>query len=258
MTIHPTAIVDPGAELGEGAQVGPFSIIEDGVVIGPNCTVGPNCVIRSGVTMGAENQLDVGVVIGSLPQDVKFNGEPSSVRIGDNNVIREYATIHRATGEGAATVVGDGNFIMAYAHLGHNVEVGSKCNITSFAAIGGHCVIHDRAIIGGLTGLHQYVTIGRMCMIGGHSRVTRDIPPFTTAQDNEVHGINMIGLQRNGVSREDQAAVREAFRMIYRSELNTSDALEDLRERGPMSDVVSEFVEFIERINAGGRGRQQA
>ncbi len=258
MTIHPTAIVDPGAELGAGVQVAPFSIIEDGVVIGDNCTVGPHCVIRSGVTMGSGNQLDVGVVIGSLPQDAKFRGEPSFVRIGDNNLIREYVTIHRATGEGAETVVGDGNFLMAYAHLGHNVQIGSKCNVTSFAALGGHCVVHDRAIIGGLTGLHQYVTIGRMCMIGGHSRVTRDIPPFTTAQDNEVHGINIIGLQRNGVSREDQAAVREAFRMVYRSDLNTSAALEQLRERGTMSDVVREFVEFIEQVNAGGRGRQQA
>ncbi|HCA47194.1 MAG TPA: acyl-ACP--UDP-N-acetylglucosamine O-acyltransferase, partial [Armatimonadetes bacterium] len=187
MAIHPTALVDPGAELGEGVEVGPFSIIESGVTIGPDCTIGPNCVIRSGVTMGSGNRLDVGVVLGSLPQDAKFKGEPSFVRIGNNNLIREYVTVHRATGEGEATTVGDENFLMAYTHLGHNVEVGSKCSLASYAGLSGHCIVHDRAIIGGLSGLHQYVTIGRMCMIGGHSRVTRDIPPFTTAQDNEIH-----------------------------------------------------------------------
>ncbi len=257
MTIHESAIVSPEATLGEGVEVGPFTIIEDGVSIGDNCRIGPHCVIRSHVTMGSGNTLDAGVVLGSDPQDAKFQGEQSFVRIGDNNLIREYVTIHRATGEGAATSVGDENFLMAYVHLGHNVQIGSNCSLASFAGLSGHCVVHDRAIIGGLSGLHQYVTIGRMCMIGGHSRVTRDIPPFTTAQDNQIHGINVIGLQRNDVTQEDQAALRDAFRMIYRSDLNTSDAIESLRESGPLSDLVLEFVEFIEQVNAGGRGRQQ-
>lgn len=258
MKIHQTAIVDPGAELGEGVEVGPFSIIESGVVIGDNCLIGPHCVIKSGVTMGGGNRLDVGVVLGSEPQDAKFRGEASFVRIGDENLIREYVTIHRATGENRETVVGDGNFLMAYVHLGHNVQIGSHCSLASFAGLSGHCVVHDRAIIGGLSGLHQYVTIGRMCMIGGHSRVTRDIPPFCTAQGNEIHAINVIGLQRNGVSREEQTALREAFRLIYRSDLNTSDAIEELRARGSLTELAREFVEFIERINAGGRGRQQS
>lgn len=257
MAIHQTAIVDPGAELGEGVEVGPFSIIEDGATIGDDCRIGPHCVIRRHVTMGSRNTLDVGVVLGSDPQDAKFKGERSFVRIGDDNLIREYVTIHRATGEDEETVVGDGNFLMAYAHLGHNVQIGSHCSLASFAGLSGHCVVQDRAIIGGLSGLHQYVTIGRMCMIGGHSRVTRDIPPFTTAQGNEIHAVNVIGLQRNGVSREDQAALRDAFKMIYRSDLNTSDAIQQIRSDGPLSPLVEEFIEFIERVNAGGRGRQQ-
>lgn len=257
MAIHQTAIVDPGAELGEGVEVGPFSIIEDGATIGDDCRIGPHCVIRRHVTMGSRNTLDVGVVLGSDPQDAKFKGERSFVRIGDDNLIREYVTIHRATGEDEETVVGDGNFLMAYAHLGHNVQIGSHCSLASFAGLSGHCVVQDRAIIGGLSGLHQYVTIGRMCMIGGHSRVTRDIPPFTTAQGNEIHAVNVIGLQRNGVSREDQAALRDAFKMIYRSDLNTSDAIQQIRSDGPLSPLVEEFIEFIDRVNAGGRGRQQ-
>ncbi|MGI5816910.1 MAG: acyl-ACP--UDP-N-acetylglucosamine O-acyltransferase [Armatimonadota bacterium] len=257
MTIHQTAIVDPGAELGEGVEVGPFCIIESGVTIGANCRIGPHCVIRSHVTMGGDNTLDVGVVLGSDPQDAKYRGERSFVRIGNGNLIREYVTIHRATGEDAETSVGDNNFLMAYAHLGHNVRVGSNCSLASFAGLSGHCVVQDRAIIGGLSGLHQYVTVGRMCMIGGHSRVTRDIPPFTTAQGNEIHGINVIGLQRNGVSREDQSALREAFRTIYRSDVNTSDAIDRLRGEGALCSLVEEFIAFIEHSNAGGRGRQQ-
>jgi len=257
MTIHQTAIVDPGAELGEGVEVGPFSIIEDGVTIGENCRIGSHCVIKSNVTMGSGNTLDVGVVLGSDPQDAKYNGEPSYVRIGNNNLIREYVTIHRATGENEETVVGDGNFLMAYVHLGHNVQIGSNCSLASFAGLSGHCVVEDRAILGGLSGVHQYVTIGRMCMIGGHSRVTRDIPPFTTAQGNEVHALNVIGLQRNGVSSDDQNSLRAAFRMIYRSDLNTTDAIEQLREQEPLSPMVEEFIQFIEAVNAGGRGRQQ-
>ncbi|MFW5867351.1 MAG: acyl-ACP--UDP-N-acetylglucosamine O-acyltransferase [Armatimonadota bacterium] len=257
MTIHQTAIVDPKAELGEGIEVGPFSIIEDGVTIGDNCRIGSHCVIKSNVTMGSGNTLDTGVVLGSDPQDAKYQGEQSFVRIGDDNLIREYVTIHRATGENEETVVGDGNFLMAYVHLGHNVRIGDHCSLASFAGLSGHCVVQDRAILGGLSGVHQYVTIGRMCMIGGHSRVTRDIPPFITAQGNEVHALNVIGLQRNGVDSENQAALRTAFRMIYRSDLNTTDAIEQLRGQETLSPLAEEFIEFVERVNAGGRGRQQ-
>jgi UDP-N-acetylglucosamine acyltransferase len=256
MTIHQTAIVDPGAELGENVQVGPFSLIEDGVTIGDGCRVGPHCVIKRGVVMGSENLLDAGVVLGSDPQDAKYHGEESFVRIGDRNLLREYVTIHRATGEGAETTVGDDNFLMAYAHLGHNVRIGSHIMIASFSGLAGHCAVEDRAIIGGQSGLHQYVTVGRMCMIGGHSKITRDIPPFITAQDNELRAINVIGLQRNGVSREDQRALREAFKTIYRSELNTTDAIAEIRSRAPLSPLVEEFVVFIERIDAGCKGRQ--
>ncbi len=257
MSIHNSAIVDSEARLGEGVEIGPYSIVEGGVSIGDGCRVGSHCVIRRGVTMGEENVLDVGVVLGSDPQDAKFAGEESFVHIGNRNLLREYVTIHRATGEGETTTVGDQNFLMAYVHLGHNVCVGSNTMMASYAGLSGGCVVEDRAVIGGMTGLHQYVTVGRMCMIGGHSRVTRDIPPFVTAQGNELRAINVIGLQRNEVSSEEQAALRDAFRLLYRSELNTSDAIACLREKRELSELVTEFVEFIERIDEGGRGRQR-
>lgn len=256
MAIHETAIVDSGARIAPDVEIGPYTVIEDGVTIGAGCRIGPHCVVKSRVAMGERNVLDVGVVLGSDPQDAKFEGEESFVEIGSGNVLREYVTIHRATGQGEKTIIGDNNFLMAYAHLGHNVRVGNHVQLASFCGISGHCEIQDRAIIGGLTGLHQYVTVGRMAMIGGHSRITRDIPPFTTAQDNQLHSINVIGLERNGVSREDQLALREAFKAIYRSDQNTSDAIASLRENGHMSELVREFIEFIERIDAGRRGRQ--
>ncbi len=259
MAIHQTAVVDPTAELGEGVEIGPFSIIEGGVTIGDGCRLGPHCVIRRGVTLGSGCRLDVGVVLGSEPQDAKFQGEESFVHIGNNNVLREYVTIHRATGEGEATTVGDDNFIMAYAHLGHNTRIGSGIMIASLSAAGGHCVIHDHAIVGGVVGLHQYVTVGRMSIVGGCSRVVRDVPPFTTAAGNPARprGINVIGLSRHGVSNKDQQALRRAFREIYVSDLNTSDAIESMRRRGELTGMVREFVEFVERMGEGSRGRQE-
>jgi len=258
MTIHPMAIVDPAAELGADVEVGPFSIIEAGVRIGDGTRIGPHCVIKSGVILGRQCTLDVGVVLGSEPQDKKFQGEESFVRIGARNLLREYVTIHRATGEGLATEVGDDNFLMACCHLGHNVRVGNGAAIATFAGIGGHATVGDQAIIGGVTGIHQYATIGRLVMVGGCSRVSRDIPPFCLCAGSpaEITGINVIGLARNGVSEELRKELRNAYRAIYRSDRNTSDAIAELRANGPLSEMVEEFVEFIERIDEGHKGRQ--
>lgn len=259
MAIHPTAFVDPNAELGADVEIGPFCIIEGGVRIGDGTRIGPHCVIKRGVTLGSGCELDVGVVLGSEPQDRKFKGEESFVRIGNDNLIREYVTIHRATGEGQATVVGDGNFLMAYTHLGHNVRLGNGVMISSFSGLAGHVTVDDRAVIGGIVGVHQYVTVGRMTMLGGSSAVTRDVPPFSVTAGNpaELHGINVIGLERNGIGPEDRTALRRAFRAIYRSELNTSDAIATLRAEGPLPQLVEEFIEFIERIDRGHHGRQR-
>jgi len=258
MSIEATAVVSRTAELGTDVGVGPYSIIEDGVSVGDGCRIGPHVVLKTGVTIGCGCQLDVGAVLGSEPQDRKFQGEESFVRVGDNNIIREYVTIHRATGAGEATVVGNGNFLMACCHVGHNVEVGNDIMIAGYTGLSGHCVVHDSAVLGGLTGIHQYVTIGRMAMVGGCARIARDVPPFTTAVGNpaEIVGLNSVGLRRHGIDREEEKALRRTFRMLYRSELNISDAIAAVREQVPETEYVRELIEFVERIGSGRAGRQ--
>lgn len=259
MSIHPTALVAEGAELGTHVEVGPHAIIEDDTQVGDGCRIGPRCVLKSGVRLGSRCKLDVGVVLGSEPQDRKFQGEPTLLHIGDDNILREYVTIHRATGEGEATVVGDDNFLMAYSHLGHNVRLGSHVMIASYAGISGHCVIEDNANLGGLVGLHQYVTVGRLAMIGGCTRVVRDVPPFTTVAGipAEIHGLNSVGLRRHGVTDEGEVALRRAFRLLFRSELNTSDAIVAIQAEIEPTQHVRELAEFMQRIDEGRAGRQR-
>jgi len=251
--------VAAGAELGEDVEVGPFTIIEDDVQIGDGCRIGPHCVIKPRVTIGRECMLDVGVILGSEPQDAKFGGEESFVRIGDRNTLREYVTIHRATGEGETTTVGNDNFIMATAHLGHNVVMGSDCMIAGYVGIAGHCVIEDRVTIGGFVGVHQYTTIGTMVMIGGVTAVTTDVPPgiMAVGAPMRFHSLNIMGLKRGGVQREERRALHTAFKTIYRSEeMNTSEAIAAIRAQGEPEGLVKRFIEFIERIEDGSRGRQ--
>ena len=226
--------------------------------VGDGCRIGPHCMVKSHVRLGAECVLDVGVVLGSDPQDAKFQGEVSFVRIGDRNVLREYTTIHRATGEGEATVLGDENFMMAYAHLGHNTVVGNHTTIAGYAAIAGHVTIEDHAIIGGLVGVHQYTTVGSLAMVGGLTAVNRDVPPYVLAVGVPMtfHGINIVGLRRNGVSEDERRHLHRVFKTIYRSEMNTSEAIAAVRKQGELTGVVKHFVEFIERIESGSRGRQ--
>jgi len=258
MSIHPTAFVAPEAELGEGVQVGPFVVIEAGARVGDRCRIGPHCVIKPWATLGSDNFLDVGVVLGAEPQDAKFQGEESFVRIGDRNKLREYVTIHRATGEGETTALGSDNFMMAYSHLGHNTVVGDGTMIGSFVGVGGHCTIEDRVNMGGFVGVHQYSSIGTMAMVGGMTAVNRDVPPCLIVQGvpMQFHGINVIGLRRNGVGAEERQALHAAFKAIYHGEMNTSEAIAAIRQQGEPAGLVRRFIEFIERIERGYRGRQ--
>lgn len=260
MAIHPTAIVDPGAELEGEVEVLPYTIIEAGVRIGAGCEIGPHAVIRRGTTIGEGCRISVGVVLGEPPQDRKYRGEESYLRIGKFNQIREYVTLHRATGEGESTVVGDHNMIMAYSHAGHNVRIGNHCSITNCVQISGHCVIEDYAILGGMSGLHQFVTVGTMAMVGGMSRNVRDVPPYCIVEGNpaEVRGLNVIGLERRGLSPEVRAHLRQAFRLIFRSEYNVTDALAAVEEQVPMSPEVRHLCESVRRTAAGNMGRQLA
>jgi len=258
MAIHPTALVDPGAELGRDVQILPFTIIEAGVHIGDNCTIGPNAVVRQWTTIGSDCHVSTGAVLGEPPQDRQYHGEKTYLRLGNGNQIREYVTLHRASGEGNATVIGDNNMIMAYSHAGHNVQIGSNISIANGCQLAGHAVVEDYANIGGMSGFHQFCTIGKMSMVGAMSRISRDVPPYAIVEGipAEVHGLNVIGLERRGVSAESRAALRKAFRLMFRSEYNISDALEAVAEQVKHSPELDYLLAFIERVQAGAMGRQ--
>ena len=258
MNIHPTAIIDPQAELGENVTVKPYAIIEADAQIGDNCTIGAYVVIRGGTQLGAGSEVHTGAVLGEPPQDMKYRGEPTHLIIGENNRIREFVTMHRARGEGESTRIGDNNLLMAYSHIGHNVVVGNEIIMANNAGVSGHCVIEDYANIGGMVGLHQYLTIGTMAMVGGFCRLVRDVPPYTIVEGipARTRGINVLGLQRHDMSAEQISALKRAYRLLFRSELNTSDAIAKLAEESQPTAEVKRLIEFMRRIDQGYSGRQ--
>ena len=258
VTIHPSSIVDPKADLGEGVEIGPFCIIEAGTKIGAGSTLESNVIVKRGTTLGANCRLMPHIILGGEPQDMKFKGEESFVRIGNNNILREMVTIHRATGEGQATVIGDDNLLMAYVHFGHNCIVGNGNMISNSTGVSGHVTIEDKCVVGGFVGIHQFVHIGMMAIVGGLSKVVQDVPPFCMAdgRPSKIHGLNVRGLRRNGVEQEQRNQISKAFKLLYRSELNTSQALERIREEVPPSDTLEYMVSFIERVREGRLGRQ--
>ena len=258
-TIHPTAIVAPGAQLGENVSVGPYSVIDEHVVIGDDCVIDAHVRICNYTQLGRSNSVHQGAVLGEVPQDAKFAGEVSHLTIGDDNQIREYATLHRASGEGARTVVGSHCMLMAYSHVGHNAQVGSHISVASFAGLSGHSVIEDYANLAGYVGVHQYVTVGAMAFVGGMSRVVVDIPPYCMAQGNpaELHGLNFRGLIRRGVSEEARVALKKAYRLLYRSTFTFSEAAERIRAEVPLTPEVEHLLAFQEAVAGGYAGRQR-
>ena len=258
VTIHASAIVDPKAELGEGVEVGPFCIIEAGTQIGAGSTLESNVIIKRGTSIGTNCRLMPHIILGGEPQDLKFKGEESFVRIGNNNILREMVTIHRATGEGRATVIGDDNLLMAYVHFGHNCVVGDGNMISNSTGVSGHVTIEDKCVIGGFVGIHQFVHIGKMAIVGGLSKVVQDVPPFCMAdgRPSKIHGLNVRGLRRNGVEQEQRNQIGKAFKLLYRSELNTTQALERISEEVPQSDTLEYLISFIVRVREGRLGRQ--
>ncbi len=233
MKIHPTAIVSHEAELAEDVEIGPFVCIEGKAVIGAGCRIQSHAVLSGSVRLGQNNTVGYGAIIGAPPQDFAFNPETrSEVVIGDKNTIREHCTIHRGTSEGSATVVGDGNFLMAGVHLGHNARVGNHVVIANNSMLGGHVAIDDRAFIGGGCVFHQFVRVGTLVIAQGASAFSKDIPPFTLAAErNTVAGLNVVGLRRAGLDASQRAEIKDAFKLLYKSGLNVTQALERARER---------------------------
>jgi len=244
--IHPTAVIHPLANLHPTVQIGPYAIIGENVKIGADTSIGAHVVIEGPTEIGVGNRIFAGAIIGSEPQDLKYNGGESWVKIGNYNQIREYVTINRATGEDEVTQLGNHNLLMAYAHVAHNCIIENEVIIANSVALAGHIHIESKARISGVLGVHQFVHIGSLAMVGGMSRIERDVPPFAIVEGNpaRVRSLNLIGLQRSGLSEEDLSQLKKAFRLIYRSEMSFTEALKQL-ELVSENPFVQHFYNFL-------------
>ena len=256
--IHPQAVVDAKAELAAGVVVGPGAVVGPDVVIGANTWIGPNSVLDGRLRLGRDNRVFPGACLGLEPQDLKYKGAPTEVVIGDGNTIRECVTINRATDEGERTVVGDHNLLMAYCHLGHNCELGNRIVMSNAIQVAGHVIIEDRAVIGGCLGIHQFVHVGTMAMVGGMTRVERDVPPYCLVEGHpgRVRGLNRVGLRRSGMGDRDGGRefkqLQEVWNLVYRSDLVIADALEQAKDQ-ELLPAASHFCRFLGASIAKGR-----
>lgn len=254
--IHPTAVIHSGAKLHPTVRVGAYAVIGEHLEIGAGTTIGPHVVLDGWTKIGERNQIFPGAAIGLEPQDLKYDGAPSLVQIGNDNLIREYVTINRATGAGEMTVLGDRNLLMAYAHVGHNCFIANGAIIANGVALAGHVRIESQARISGILGIHQFVHIGRLAMVGGMSRVDRDVPPYMLVEGNpsRVRSLNLVGLKRAGLSSEELASLKKAYRLLYRSGLSFNQALEQVELLGN-SEHLQHLHRFLKlSISEGRRG----
>jgi UDP-N-acetylglucosamine acyltransferase len=243
--IHPTALIDRTAHLGADVKIGPYAIVEADTVLGDYCEVLAHAVICRGTILGARNQIGYGAVLGAEPQDFSYRGAPSRVEIGSGNRIREYVTIHRATKENGATVVGNDNFLMGGVHLAHDTRIGNRVILANNTLLAGHVEVGDQAFLGGATVVHQHVRIGRLAITRGGTRLGKDVPPYLMAvATNQVSGINRLGLRRAGVSQEARRTIQAAYELIYRTKLNITQALDELRAKFHQPEIVA-FIDFI-------------
>ena len=256
--IHPTAVVDAKAELATGVVIGRGAGVGPEVSIGPNSWIGPNGVLDGRLSLGRDNRVFPGACLGLEPQDLKYRGAPTEVVIGDGNTIRECVTINRATEEGERTVVGDRNRVMAYGHLGHNWELGNGIVMSNAIQGAGHVIIEDRAVIGGCLGIHQFVHVGSMAMVGGMTRVERDVPPYCLVEGHpgRVRGLNRVGLRRSGLADRDGGEefrqLQEIWSLVYRSDLVIAQALEQARGQ-ELLPAAAQFCRFLEASTGQGR-----
>ena len=253
MQIHPAAIVSKKAKLSDDIQVGPYTIIGDDVNIGNAVTIGASCVIEGRTSIGSGCQIFTGAVIGSAPQDLKYKGEKSFLEIGENNIIREYCTFNPGTKEASKTIVGNDNLFMAYSHIAHDCKVGNNCVIANNGTLAGYVTIEDKAIIGGLVAIHQFVRVGTLSIIGGCSKVVQDIPPYSTCDGHpaRVYGLNLVGLRRNGISKETIEELNRVFKLLFNSGLTKTHALERIKKEIIPSQEISYLVDFVKNSQRG-------
>ena len=256
--IHPTAVIHPKAKLDSSVTVGPYAVIDDAVEIGPRCVIGPHVYVTGVTTIGAENQFHAGCVIGDAPQDLKYDGTPTRVRIGDKNVFREHCTVHRSTKPDGETVIGSNNFLMQNSHVGHNCVIGDHVILAGGALMAGHAIAQDRAFISGNCLVHQFTRVGTLAMMQGGSAVSKDLPPFTIAlHQNEICGLNIIGLRRAGFTSEQRLELKAAYRLLFRSGKNLRTAVAEAQGKfanGPARTLI-DFVATAKRGVCSDVGR---
>ncbi len=251
--IHPTAIIAPGAKLGADVEIGPYCIIGKDVQIGDRTYLQSNVVVDGDTILGSDNKVFHSAVLGTVPQDLKYNGEPTRLRIGDNNSIREFATLNKSATMDEDVNIGSNNLIMAYVHVAHNCQIGNNIVIANAVQIAGHVIINDFASIGGMTAIHQFVQIGRNTFVGGASGVKKDVPPYTRGEGMpyKVAGINSVGLQRKGFSEEAIANIRKIYRLFYNSGKNVTQALEEVNLMNDITPEAQVFVDFVKNSHRG-------
>jgi UDP-N-acetylglucosamine acyltransferase len=254
--IHPTAVIHPTAELDPSVKVGPYAVIGENVRIGADTIIDAHAVIEGPTVIGCGTHIFPGAVIGAEPQDLKYKGGESHVEIGDYNQIREFVTINRATATGEITRIGSNNLLMAYVHVAHNCLLEDNIIIANSVALAGHVYIESKAVIGGVLGVHQFVHIGRMAMLGGMSRIDRDVPPFVLVEGNpsKVRTLNLIGLQRAGVTDVEIGLLKKAFRILYRSDLTLTAAIEQLSLL-PDNEYIQHLRQFLHLSITGEKRR---
>ena len=251
--VHPTAVVVPGAEIGEGTEVGPFCHVGPGVHIGPGCKLLGHVTIAGPTKIGRGNTFYPYCSIGQRSQDLKYTGEPTHLEIGDDNSFREFCTVNRGTLPGTATRVGSGGNFLAYSHIAHDCTVGDHVIFSNNGTLAGHVIVEDHAVIGGLSGIHQFCRIGRNAIIGGCTKIVQDVPPYMIADGNpaEIRGVNQVGLERREFSAADIRSLREAYRLLWRSNLNVKQACEEIAKEIPASEARDHLLAFIAASERG-------
>lgn len=254
-SVHPTAVVAPGAELAEGVEIDPYAVIGPHVRIGRGTWVGPHGVIEGHTTIGERNRIFQFASVGAIPQDLKYRGERSRLVVGDENTIREFATLHIGTaGGGGLTSVGDGNLFMNFSHVAHDCHVGNRTIFANGATLAGHVVVEDFVIIGGLVAVHQFVRLGESSMLGGGAMVVQDVPPFCVVQGDRAGlvGLNVEGLKRRGFSADELRTIRRAYRALFRSGAPLRETVRELRAEG--SDLGPHVTRLLDFVEASKRG----
>lgn len=251
--IHPSSVIAPSARIAEGVEIGPFCVIGENVEIGEGSVIGPHAVIHGWTSIGKDCRIFQFASVGEEPQDLKFKGEKSYTFIGDRTVIREGATIHRATGEGNETRVGCDCLLMAYIHVAHNCILGNHVIMSNLASCAGHAVVEDRVVIGGMAGVHQFVKIGRNAMVGGMSKLVQDVVPYTIVDGHpaKVVGLNSVGISRAGIPLEARHNIKKAYKILYRSGLTLAEAIAVIEQEVDSCEEVEHFLRFLRNAERG-------